>query len=206
MKYGIKSLLNYMISYSSDLIYFNYAFTRDFVYCHTVLGTHFARVDHFQHDTSHEFWNSSPANIAHFPQNKFEAVLRKSMNSLTELKSIFSPSLFFGYDATDIKTSRQRNTLRIVKNSYPDPNQSAADISCDVLVGADGAHSAVRQAAGLKLQGHGALQSLLNVHFKCPGLSNFLSPRPAMLYFAFNEVFNTNIIHYALESMLSGNL
>eukprot|EP01035_Chromulina_nebulosa_P019032 gene19032-24852_t len=35
--------------------------------------------------------------------------------------------------------------------------------------------------------GNKALQTLLNVYFTCKGLHNHLKPRPAMLYFVFNE-------------------
>jgi hypothetical protein len=31
------------------------------------------------------------------------------------------------------------------------------------------------------------MHTLMNIHFTCPGLRELLSPRPAMLYFVFNE-------------------
>lgn len=38
------------------------------------------------------------------------------------------------------------------------------------------------------MQGNEALQTLINVHFICSKLYKHLKPRPAMLYFTFNEV------------------
>ena len=60
-------------------------------------------------------------------------------------------------------------------------------LTCDYLVAADGSNSFVRRQLGIELQGTDQLQTLINVHFTCPGLRNRLIPRPAMLYFVFNE-------------------
>lgn len=59
--------------------------------------------------------------------------------------------------------------------------------TCDYLVAADGSNSFVRRQLGIKLEGTEQLHTLINVHFTCPGLRPRLSPRPAMLYFVFNE-------------------
>lgn len=45
---------------------------RDFVYCYSVTGRHFCRVDHFSPQiTPTAFWDETPVNIAHFPQHRF---------------------------------------------------------------------------------------------------------------------------------------
>ncbi len=98
-------------------------------------------------------------------------------------------------------------TLTDPSNRLPSLHQQQQQqITCDVVVGADGAHSKVRQTAGVAMQGHTKIQTLLNVHFRCSGLKTLLttstspftststssssSPpaRSAMLYFIFNEV------------------
>ena len=61
-------------------------------------------------------------------------------------------------------------------------------IDFDYLIAADGANSFIRNKIGISLKGKAEMQTLLNVHFSCPGLRELLHPRPAMLYFVFNEV------------------
>ena len=67
-------------------------------------------------------------------------------------------------------------------------NSHAFDLSPRFIIAADGAHSQIREAIGVRLTGQEALQTLMNVHFTCPGLRQLLQPRSAMLYFVFNEV------------------
>ena len=67
-------------------------------------------------------------------------------------------------------------------------NNHTLDLSPRFIIAADGAHSPIREAIGIRLTGQEALQTLMNVHFICPGLRQLLQPCPAMLYFVFNEV------------------
>ena len=55
--------------------------------------------------------------------------------------------------------------------------------SYDFVVGADGAHSLVRQFCGIRMVGTCNLQSIANVHFTSKALSDAASENPAMLYF-----------------------
>ena len=58
------------------------------------------------------------------------------------------------------------------------------------MIGADGAHSIVRQLLNIPLLGENNMQTMLNVHFTCPGLGKLLldNNKSAMLYFVYNEV------------------
>ncbi|KAL3659548.1 hypothetical protein V7S43_015535 [Phytophthora oleae] len=59
--------------------------------------------------------------------------------------------------------------------------------SYDYVVGADGAHSLVRQLCGIDMAGTRNLQSIANVHFTSRALSEAARENPAMLYFVFNK-------------------
>ncbi|GMH65036.1 hypothetical protein TrRE_jg10242, partial [Triparma retinervis] len=54
------------------------------------------------------------------------------------------------------------------------------------LVGADGAHSTVRNLLPLNFDGDPSIQSLMNVHFRTSDPSP-LEKNPAMLYFTYNS-------------------
>lgn len=160
---------------------------RDFVYCHSVTGRAFSRVDHFL-ETSPLFWEETPANVIHLPQNKFETILRKEV-----LENTREPAeLLFGYEAKKITYSAQGTHLRVEKSKWGRTGPSAVtdediDIRCDYLVAADGANSLVRRSLDISLKGEESMHTLMNIHFTCAGLLDLLMPRPAMLYFVFNE-------------------
>ncbi|OWY94113.1 Polyketide hydroxylase [Phytophthora megakarya] len=70
------------------------------------------------------------------------------------------------------------------------------EASYDYVVGADGAHSLVRQLCGIDMAGTRNLQSIANVHFTSKILSEAARENPAMLYFVFNkEVVGILIAH-----------
>jgi 2-polyprenyl-6-methoxyphenol hydroxylase-like FAD-dependent oxidoreductase len=160
---------------------------RDFVYCHSVVGRAFARVDHFL-ETSPLFWEETPANVVHLPQNKFEIILRKEV-----LENTSAPAkLLFGFEAKKITYSATGTHLRVEKCKRGRTGPSATsdediEIRCDYLVAADGANSLVRQSLDISLKGEESMHTLMNIHFTCAGLLGLLMPRPAMLYFVFNE-------------------
>jgi hypothetical protein len=66
-------------------------------------------------------------------------------------------------------------------------NNTKHSITCDYVIACDGSNSYIRRQLGIPMIGNDSLQTLVNVHFKCKGLDKFLKPRPAMLYFSFNE-------------------
>lgn len=153
---------------------------RDFVYCHSVLGSHFYRQDHFKTVTS-QFWNSSPSNVGHLAQSKVETTLR--IETEKQHYSLFMK----GYDVVKCITTSEGSTLDY-KGCDIDTENECGQLNCKFLIGADGSNSFVRNMLGIKLLGDESLQHLMNIHFCSPGLKKKLFPRPAMLYFVYNEV------------------
>jgi len=175
---------------------------RDFCYCYSVTGRTFARVDHFAAAPA-SFWNDSPSSVVHLPQNRFEEILRKEAAD-GATKAAVGTKLLYGCEVTGYEwrwgSNGNNKTHRLNLRARGDDEQSSIpslpghedlhydQVECDYVVAADGASSLARQSLGISLDGESApLQTLLNVHFTCPGLFSRLQPRPAMLYFVFNE-------------------
>lgn len=156
---------------------------RDFVYCHTVIGKHLARVDHFDDNTTPTaFWEQTPTAVVHLPQNKFEDILRKNIviqdDDINNINTIL-----YGAEVFNINYKNKSNKTEV----FYTKTHSNHKITCDYLIAADGSNSYIRRKLGIPMIGNDSLQTLVNVHFKCKGLDRFLKPRPAMLYFSFNE-------------------
>ena len=141
-------------------------------------------MDHFK-ETSPLFWGETPSNIVHLPQNKFEAILRKE---------VFKQPLadvMLGYEAKSLAYSPGGTDIVLKKNNFNNTPSSSLPseilLKCDYLVAADGANSVVRRSLDIPLIGEDSMHTLMNIHFTCHGLLDLLKPRPAMLYFAFNE-------------------
>lgn len=130
----------------------------------------------------------SPTQFLHFPQNRFESLLDEflaenevNVERGVALESLKLPSA--GSGAPEV-------TLR-----HLDSN-SVEEASYDYVVGADGAHSLVRQLCGIDMAGTRNLQSIANVHFTSKALSEAARENPGMLYFVFNkEVVGILIAH-----------
>ncbi|CAI5745986.1 unnamed protein product [Peronospora destructor] len=123
----------------------------------------------------------SPTQFLHFPQNRFETLLDEFLaeNGVhiergVELESLTLP-------ADDSVTEQSQVTLRHLDTD------TIEQASYDFVVGADGAHSLVRQFCGISMVGTCNLQSIANVHFTSKALSDATSENPAMLYFVFNK-------------------
>ena len=59
-------------------------------------------------------------------------------------------------------------------------------ISCQYLVGCDGARSAVRHYIGAELSGIPVVQRVQSTYFRAPSLKSLLPGRSAWMYLAFN--------------------
>jgi 2-polyprenyl-6-methoxyphenol hydroxylase-like FAD-dependent oxidoreductase len=175
---------------------------RDFVYGYSVLGRQFARVDHFSPEvTDPAYFNMSSTSCVHLPQNALEAILR---DEVARVSQKYVGTSFFGYKATDFDFSGPTIQLNARRNSSGSSSSSIKSgvggsasniiITTDLLIAADGAHSEIRKLAGVGMTGQHGMQVLLNVQFKCDGLSKHLKPRPAMLYFVFNEVLDDLVL------------
>ena len=154
-------------------------------------------------NSASSLWKETHSSVAHLPQNKFENILRKEACSNPSDKATF----YIGYEATDLVVNELSSNsdsggiggiadiagIRGIRGKSIHlgiTNKATSDsltLDCDYLIAADGAHSFIRRALGIGWHGEAALQSLVNVHFTCKGLHTSLKPRPAMLYFVFNE-------------------
>lgn len=134
-------------------------------------------MDHFNDDiTSAKFWDQSSTSVVHLPQNRLEVLMRRDLNLSVQGR-------YFGNKATAITPFRNKFAINI-----QDSHQSSIQLTSNFVIGADGAHSLVRRLMGIKMEGLEAMQALMNVHFKCPGLYGLLKQQPSMIYFVFNEV------------------
>lgn len=71
---------------------------------------------------------------------------------------------------------------------YCRESQQIEEATFDYVIGADGAHSLVRQLCGIDMAGALNLQSIVNVHFTSKALSEAARENPAMLYFIVRPV------------------
>jgi 2-polyprenyl-6-methoxyphenol hydroxylase-like FAD-dependent oxidoreductase len=110
------------------------------------------------------------------PQYLVEEVLRAHAQSLPGVEIRFSAELqSFEQDAASVTASVRDLT-----------NGKVAKISCDYLVGADGARSMVRDAIGAKMEGKYGLSRNYNVVFRAPGLAQAHQQGPAIMYWQVN--------------------
>ncbi|KAK1938025.1 putative polyketide hydroxylase [Phytophthora citrophthora] len=171
------------------------ALWRDYIYCTGVgKAREFARVDQFgpciPRDTVEQatatgdslrdsLASLSPTQFLHFPQNRFESMLGEFLaeNDVHVERGVEMEGLKLSTDgsATPEVTLRHLDTNTLETESY------------DYIVGADGAHSLVRQLCGIDMAGTRNLQSIANVHFTSKALSEAARENPAMLYFVFNK-------------------
>lgn len=172
---------------------------RDFVYCYSVTGRAYSRIDHFA-SAPRRFWGDTPASVVHLPQNKFEGILR---HEASERASECGAELMFGHAVSGYEwgqDKRPQHVVHLQESSSSTVGELQKSIKCTYLVAADGASSLTRQSLGISLGGAPALQTLMNVHFTCPGLKARLQPRPAMLYFVFNEALVAVFVAHDPES------
>ena len=160
---------------------------RDFVYCYSVMGREYTRLDQLatmyndtstkQPRTSH--WNHTPSNVAHLPQSCLENILRKELHRRNEGKHDDEPQeeeKMNGCGYGDIRFGETLRSIEPLANGKGSKLtlESGQFIHCDYLIGADGAHSQVREHMKVDMCGQEALQTLINVHFTCDGLGEYL--------------------------------
>ncbi len=87
-----------------------------------------------------------------------------------------------------------------MKRSVNLQRNRAYSVECNHLVATDGANSSIRSMLGVTLTGTPAMQHLINIHFKAPGLKQHLRDREAMLYFVFNSEVISVVVAHDLEA------
>ena len=162
---------------------------RSFVYGYSVLGRQFCKVDQLSPtNTPVKFWDETPVNVVHLPQNRLESLLRL----FVQKPSAYS-TFYFGSEARSVhrQSSEAGFSIDLTRSAVLSEGANVdapPTVHADFVVAADGAHSGVRKMLGIAMEGPESLQTMLNVHFTCRGLSKLLTDRYAMLYFTFNEV------------------
>lgn len=151
---------------------------RDFVYCHTVAGTEYARQNHFL-DVGNDTWMKSPTTVLHLAQNRFEKILRLHHPS----EDPFTNS-YFGF--TGDLQSYDHDTCTVKVKSINTPKEFI--VRSKFVVSCEGTSSSARNQLHIQYEGKEKLQHLMNIHFKCKRLKEVIKKRPGMLYFVFNQV------------------
>ncbi|GLE02019.1 hypothetical protein PINS_up010857 [Pythium insidiosum] len=120
----------------------------------------------------------SPTQFLHFPQNRFETMLAAFVEEagMTIERQV---------ELTDLQLGPNGGPSRV--QLFHRSEGRYEDATFDVVIGADGAHSFVRQQCGIDMAGTRNLQSIVNVHFTSKTLSAAAEEHPGMLYFVFNE-------------------
>lgn len=162
---------------------------KDFAYVHSVTGVEYARHNTFSLAPPHAAWDHmSPTSVLHLAQHTFEDILWKH-HSLDKRNLAVT---LMGHEGLLVK--RDANGCDLLLRSA----NSSTTTTFDYVIATDGAGSKLRQAllhhdgktASITMTGKREIQHLINVHFTCPGLSQYLAQqqkRPAMLYFVFHE-------------------
>lgn len=136
------------------------------MYCRSILGKELVRIDNFSQDhINSDFWDWSPTNVLHLPQNTFELILQRYLCK-QELKGVLSKYINFkaAIDRNNAMNEKVSLTLTPIGRE-----KSSIKLSCDYLVAADGAHSIIRKSLGIPLAGKASIQTLLNSkrYFSC---------------------------------------
>lgn len=150
-------------------------------------GSLLGMVDHFADPPAAEY---SPSQVTHFPQHDFVRLLRRHV-----LKSKFCR--FVEGCRADVREHPQHVSVRLSDRQ----RNRQRKIQSQFVLGADGAHSAVRKQIGIDLvEEQPNLQHLINVHFFSPSLAAWLQNHiPAMLYFVYSTAGVAVIVSHALQ-------
>ncbi|CAM9420896.1 unnamed protein product, partial [Discosporangium mesarthrocarpum] len=158
---------------------------RDFIICTEVLGRQLARIDNFSEGNLGLSQDTiSPSAVAHLSQNRLLPILLDEARNLATSSKV--SEICFGAELVGFE-EKAGNIQLSVRSSDKSTGSSSRELICDYLVAADGAHSRVRQWAGISLRGYHEMSHLVNIHFTCKELSHRLTQDPGMLYFVYNE-------------------
>ncbi|CAK7327404.1 unnamed protein product [Dovyalis caffra] len=165
---------------------------RKFIYCTSLTGPILGSVDHMQPQDFEKV--VSPVSVAHFSQYKLIRLLLKKLEDLNfqvckpeglNNEPFSGRELLMGLECVKINATGQ--SVTVTASHLKEGKYTERNISCNILVGTDGAGSTVRKLAGIELRGEKDLQKLVSVHFLSRDLGQYLiNERPGMLFFIFN--------------------
>ncbi|WP_223693553.1 FAD-dependent monooxygenase [Leifsonia poae] len=112
-------------------------------------------------------------------QQVTQAIVEESLRHLIEHEALVDAR--FGSTGMSVDTSGDRPRVEIA-----DANGVTTTVSCDYLVGADGARSVVRHAIGAAYVGAVGGRPNVNITFRSSGLAGVLPARPAVHHWALN--------------------
>ena len=142
------------------------------MYCRSILGKELVRIDNFSEDhINPDFWDWSPTNVLHLPQNTFELILQRYLCK-PELEGVLSRYINLEASIDRNNTMNEKVSLTLTPIGR---EKSSIKLSCDYLVAADGAHSMIRRSLGISLAGKASIQTLLNSKLYFFVFSNILA-------------------------------
>ncbi|XP_039017976.1 2,4-dichlorophenol 6-monooxygenase-like [Hibiscus syriacus] len=168
---------------------------RKFIYCTSLTGPILGSVDHMHPKDFEKV--VSPISVAHFSQYKLTRILVKMLENLgfgihtiedlegLDPETLRGREILMGHECVSIDTTDECVTTTVSFSKEGKP--LTRKIKSKILIGADGAGSAVRKLVGIELKGEKDLQKLVSVHFWSKELGQYLlNERPGMLFFIFN--------------------
>lgn len=114
----------------------------------------------------------SPQKRERCPQNMFDPVLRDFAQAQP------SVDLRYRHQLQSFTEDESGATARVLQLD----TDTEIDIRCKYLVGADGAHSVVRSALGIEMNGRGVLTYTTNAIFRCPDFNQRHDKQPGYRY------------------------
>lgn len=179
---------------------------RKFVYCTSLTGPVLGSVDHMQPQDFEKV--VSPVSVAHFSQYKLIRLLLKKLEDLNfhickpeglNDEPFRGGELLMGHECVKINATGQ--SVNVTASHLKEGKYTERNISCNILVGTDGAGSTTRKLAGIELRGEKDLQKLVSVHFLSRDLGQYLlNERPGMLFFIFNtEAIGVLVAHDLMQ-------
>eukprot|EP00939_MAST-03C_sp_MAST-3C-sp1_P001590 g1590.t1 len=161
---------------------------RQFRYCTSLLGRTLCSVDHMDNVDGKigNIKEHSPEGPAHLSQPILERILREEIErgEYADLAEVM-----YGYELVDFEYEYDDSAVHVRLRSIDTGKLSR--VLCSQLLGADGAHSVVREGANIDQQGTRRLESFMSVHFTCEELWSAMRQSDpesaAMLSFVMNE-------------------
>ena len=153
-------------------------------------------VDHFPEGSAGDA-RLSPESCVHVPQPKLRHLLLEGAGGAQSAGAGGAwGGVRFGAEVKSVSQSGQGAVVRFTDAAAGGGEE---ELECAHVVLADGAHSALREQAGIRMRGEPALQHLVNVHFASADLARLCRRRPGMLYFVFNPGVVLVLVAHCLE-------